>query len=127
MNDEFEAPRDLVRRTGASLHEMPRNRSNSFCCGGGGGGLWMDFDEEPKPSEERLREALEDTDAGSEIEKFVVACPMCMTMYEDGRKTGDFEDRIEIVGLSELLAEALEADTTAGVVETGADTAPADD
>jgi Fe-S oxidoreductase len=127
MNDEFEAPRDLVRRTGASLHEMPRNRSNSFCCGGGGGGLWMDFDEEPKPSEERLREALEDTDAGNEIEKFVVACPMCMTMYEDGRKTGDFEDRIEIVGLSELLAEALEADTAAGVVGTSADTAPADD
>jgi Fe-S oxidoreductase len=109
MNDEFEAPRDLVQRTGASLHEMPRNRSNSFCCGGGGGGLWMDFDEEPKPSEERLREALEDTDAGSAVEKFVVACPMCMTMYEDGRKTGEFEDEIEIVGLSELLAEALDA------------------
>ncbi|WP_256685146.1 heterodisulfide reductase-related iron-sulfur binding cluster [Halococcus qingdaonensis] len=127
MNDEFEAPRDLVRRTGASLHEMPRNRSNSFCCGGGGGGLWMDFDEEPKPSEERLREALEDTDAGNEIEKFVVACPMCMTMYEDGRKTGDFEERIEIIGLSELLAEALEADTVAGATGTGVDAAPADD
>jgi Fe-S oxidoreductase len=125
MNDEFEAPRDLVRRTGASLHEMPRNRSNSFCCGGGGGGLWMDFDEEPKPSEERLREALEDTDAGNEVEKFVVACPMCMTMYEDGRKTGDFEERIEIVGLSELLAEALES---GGAVETtNAGVAPADD
>jgi Fe-S oxidoreductase/nitrate reductase gamma subunit len=126
MNDEFEAPRDLVRRTGASLHEMPRNRSNSFCCGGGGGGLWMDFDEEPKPSEERLREALEDTDAESSVEKFVVACPMCMTMYEDGRKTGDFEEDIEIVGLSELLAEALDA---GGAVATDTSTgmAPADD
>lgn len=112
MNDEFEAPRDLVQRTGCELHEMPRNRANSFCCGGGGGGLWMDFDEDPKPSEERLREATEDTDAGNEVEKFVVACPMCMTMYEDGRKTGDFEDQIEIVGLSELLAEALDADGT---------------
>ena len=127
MNDEFEAPRDLVRRTGCDLNEMPRNRANSFCCGGGGGGLWMDFDEEPKPSEERLREALEDTDAGNEVEKFVVACPMCMTMYEDGRKTGDFEERIEIVGLSELLAEALESGSTVGATETSADAAPADD
>ena len=131
MNGEFEAPRDLVRRTGCDLHEMPRNRANSFCCGGGGGGLWMDFDEESKPSEERLREALEDTDAGSEVEKFVVACPMCMTMYEDGRKTGDFEDDIEIVGLSELLAEALAAGGPAGAgADVGADSqssAPADD
>jgi Fe-S oxidoreductase len=108
-NDVFEAPRDLVKETGCDLYEMPRNRSDSFCCGGGGGGLWMDYDEEPKPSEERLREALEDTDAGEAIEKFVVACPMCMTMYEDGRKTGDFEDDIEIVGITELLAESLES------------------
>jgi len=106
-NGEFEAPRDLVRETGCELHEMPRNRKDSFCCGGGGGGLWMEFDEEPKPSEERLREALEDTDAGDAVEKFVVACPMCMTMYEDGRKTGGYEDNIEIVGTTELLAEAL--------------------
>uniref|UniRef100_UPI0010804C9F heterodisulfide reductase-related iron-sulfur binding cluster n=1 Tax=Halostella pelagica TaxID=2583824 RepID=UPI0010804C9F len=106
-NDVFEAPRDLVQATGADLYEMPRNRSDSFCCGGGGGGLWMDFDEEPKPSEERLREALEDTEAGGAVEKFVVACPMCATMYEDGRKTGGFEDEIEVVGLTELVAEAL--------------------
>ena len=130
MNDEYEAPRDLVRRTGCDLNEMPRNRANSFCCGGGGGGLWMDFDEEPKPSKERLREALENTDAGRAVEKFVVACPMCMTMYEDGRKTGSFEDEIEIVGLAELLAEALNADGAAGATagtdaETGA--TPADD
>ncbi len=87
---EFEAPRDLIRATGADLHEMPRNRDDSFCCGGGGGGLWMDHDEESKPSEERLREALDDTTGG--VERFVVACPMCATMYEDGRKTGDYEE-----------------------------------
>ncbi|MFB6222667.1 MAG: heterodisulfide reductase-related iron-sulfur binding cluster [Haloarcula sp.] len=107
-NGEFEAPRDLIRATGADLYEMPRNRDDSFCCGGGGGGLWMDFEEETKPSEERLREALEDTDAGATVEKFVVACPMCMTMYEDGRKTGGYEDDIEIVGVTELLAEAVD-------------------
>jgi len=113
-NGEYEAPRELVRATGCDLHEMPRNRSDSFCCGGGGGGLWMEFDEDPKPSEERLREALEDTEAGRAVEKFVVACPMCMTMYEDGRKTGGFEDDIEVVGVSELLAEALEARGASG-------------
>ncbi|AJF25585.1 Fe-S oxidoreductase [Haloarcula sp. CBA1115] len=106
-NGEFEAPRDLIHATGADLHEMPRNRDDSFCCGGGGGGLWMDLEEESKPSEERLREALEDTEAGAAVEKFVVACPMCMTMYEDGRKTGGYEEDLEIVGVTELLAEAV--------------------
>jgi len=109
-NDEYEAPRDLVRATGCELVEMPRNRKDSFCCGGGGGGLWMEFDEEPKPSEERLREAVEDTTAGGAVEKFVVACPMCMTMYEDGRKTGGYEDDLEIVDVAELLVEALDAE-----------------
>ena len=134
MNDEYEAPRELVRTTGAALHEMPRNRANSFCCGGGGGGLWMDFEEEPKPSEERLREALSDTDAGAAVERFVVACPKCMTMYEDGRKTGGFEDDIEIVSVAELLAEAIEAGevgataaSAGGSAEGGADAAAADD
>jgi Fe-S oxidoreductase len=88
----------------------------------------MDIEEETKPSEERLREALEDTDAGTGIEKFVVACPMCMTMYEDGRKTGGFEDDIEIVGLSELVAEAIEArGVTVGTTGSAGETTPADD
>ncbi len=64
-NDEYEAPRELIRATGADLHEMPRSRDDSFCCGGGGGGLWTEHEEEVKPSEERLREAVEDTDAGA--------------------------------------------------------------
>ncbi|RQG93155.1 4Fe-4S dicluster domain-containing protein [Natrarchaeobius halalkaliphilus] len=114
-NDEYEAPRDLIEATGCDLREMPRNRADSFCCGGGGGGLWMDFEEEPKPSEERLREALEDTDAGSSVEKFVVACPMCMTMYEDGRKTGGFEDDLEVVDIAELIVEAIGAQSKANL------------
>jgi len=109
-NGEYEAPREVVRATGVDLVEMPRNRSDSFCCGGGGGGLWMEVSEETKPSEERLREAVEDTATnGAAVEQFVVACPMCVTMFEDGRKTGGFEDDLEIVDTTELLVEAIEA------------------
>jgi Fe-S oxidoreductase len=123
-NGEFEAPREVIRATGVTLDEMPRNRDDSFCCGGGGGGLWMEFDEEPKPSEERMREALEDTDAGHGVDRFVVACPMCMTMYEDGRKTGGFEDDIEVTDVTELLVEAIEAKGSAA--EAGSTSAAAD-
>jgi Fe-S oxidoreductase len=127
MNDVYEAPRELIRATGATLAEMPRNRADSFCCGGGGGGLWTDHDEETKPSEERLREAVEDTPAGPAVEKFVVACPMCGTMYEDGRKTGGFEGDLEVVDVAETLVAALEAGDGTGdarTVEGGNDAAP---
>jgi Fe-S oxidoreductase len=107
MNDVYEAPRELVRATGARLAEMPRNRADSFCCGGGGGGVWTEVEEDRKPSEERLREAVADTDG--DVEQFVVACPMCTTMFEDGRKTGGFEDDVEIVDLTELLVDAMAA------------------
>jgi Fe-S oxidoreductase/nitrate reductase gamma subunit len=123
-NGEFEAPREVIRATGVTLDEMPRNRSESFCCGGGGGGLWMDFEEDEKPSEERIREALEDTDAGPDVDRFVVACPMCMTMYEDGRKTGGYEDDIEITDITELLVEALDTKRDAG--DPGTTSAAAD-
>jgi Fe-S oxidoreductase len=105
-NDVFEPPRELIKSTGVELAEMPRNRSDSFCCGGGGGGLWLDHEEDTKPSEERLREATEDTAAGDAVDRFVVACPMCVTMYEDGRKTGGYEDDVEVVELTEMLVEA---------------------
>ena len=104
-NHEYEAPRQLIEKTGCTLYEMPRNRRSSFCCGGGGGGIWMDFPDTKKPSEERLREALEDTKKAAE--KFVVSCPQCMTMYEDGRKTGGFENQLEIIDVAELVAEAI--------------------
>jgi hypothetical protein len=32
-----------------------------------------------------------------------------MTMYEDGMKTGGYEDDIEIVDVAELLVEAIES------------------
>jgi Fe-S oxidoreductase len=124
-NDVYDEPREVIRQTGVDLKEMPRNRDNSFCCGGGGGGLWMDADEHTKPSEERLREALEDTDAGDAVSRFVVACPMCVTMFEDGRKTGDFEDDIEVIDITELLVEAIEERGAAAAGSASA--APADD
>jgi hypothetical protein len=51
-----------------------------------------------------------------------------MTMYEDGRKTGGFEDDIEIVDVAELLVEAVEAGgPRAETGERAGDAAPADD
>jgi Fe-S oxidoreductase/nitrate reductase gamma subunit len=103
-NDEYEAPRRILERLGCTLVEMPRNRSNSFCCGAGGGRIWMK--DEPgteRPSENRIREAV----SLGELDYFVVACPKDVTMYEDAIKTSGNAERLELRELTELLEEAL--------------------
>jgi Fe-S oxidoreductase len=103
--DEYEAPRRLIRATGLELSEMGRCRENSFCCGAGGGRIWMDdsgLDE--RPSENRIREAMA---LGEEVRFFVVACPKDMVMYTDAVKTTGHEDRLEVVDVAQLLERAL--------------------
>ena len=103
-NGVYEAPRRLLRELGCTLVEMPRNRSNSFCCGAGGGRIWIpDQPGQERPSENRIREAV----ALEGVELFVVCCPKDVTMFEDAIKTSGNADRIELRELTELVEEAL--------------------
>ena len=79
-----EAPRALIEATGAELVEMPRNGTNTFCCGAGGGRIWM-MDEPngaERPSEQRIREAQ----ALGDLDCFIVSCPKDLAMYSDAAK-----------------------------------------
>ena len=53
-------------------------------------------------SDLRIHEAIE---TGATI--LATACPYCISMLEDSRKTVNKEDEIEIKDVSELIAEAL--------------------
>jgi Fe-S oxidoreductase len=101
-----EAPRQVIRGLGLTLHEMPRNRANSFCCGAGGGRIWMGDTRTPgvaTPAEQRIQEALEVPG----VRWFVVACPKDATMYRDAVKTTGSESRLEVRDLIELVEEGL--------------------
>ncbi len=101
---EYEAPRRILELLGCGLVEMPRNRDNSFCCGAGGGRIWItDQPGQERPSENRIREAVD----LPEVELFVVSCPKDVTMYEDAIKTSGNAERIELRELTELIEEAL--------------------
>jgi Fe-S oxidoreductase/nitrate reductase gamma subunit len=106
FNAEYERPRDLLKLLGCTLVEMPRNRSNSFCCGAGGGQIWIpDEPGQERPSENRIREA-----AGlADVELFVVACPKDVTMYEDAIKSSGHSDAMALREVTELVQEALHA------------------
>jgi Fe-S oxidoreductase/nitrate reductase gamma subunit len=105
-NGVYDEPRRVLAATGAELVEMPRNRDNSFCCGAGGGRIWMSElkrDDVPRPSEQRIDEAV----ALGGVDYFVVSCPKDVTMYEDAIKTSGHQGDVELRELTELVWESL--------------------
>ena len=102
-NKIYEAPRRIISSIpGVSLIEMAHFGPDSLCCGGGGGRLWQELEDEKKLSEVRIREAA---DTGADV--VVTACPYCLIMLEDARKTAELEGRIRVMDMNELIAEAL--------------------
>ncbi|WP_249010616.1 (Fe-S)-binding protein [Conexibacter sp. DBS9H8] len=103
-NGEYDAPRELLEYLGCELIEMPRNRSNSFCCGAGGGRIWIaDEPGAARPSHNRIQEAVE----LGPIDYFVVACPKDAAMFSDAVKSTGNEDKFAVKEITELMAEAL--------------------
>jgi len=101
-NGMYELPREILKAIpGVKLVEMPRNRRNSFCCGGGGGNLVREYPGKERPNNIRAREAGE---SGAEI--LAVACPFCMIMLEDGIKGVGIDDRMRVMDVIELVYES---------------------
>lgn len=103
-NGGYNAPRKVLHALGCTIHEMPRCRENSFCCGAGGGRIWMkDENYKERPSENRIREAI----SLGNVQYFVVCCPKDLTMFEDAVKTSGNEGKIVVKDIIELLEEAM--------------------
>ena len=99
----FDEPRSVVEATGAQTVEMPREGRFSLCCGGGGGRVWMETPTEKRFSVLRVNEAVE---AGADV--LATACPYCISLLEDSRKTENLEDKLEVLDITELLSRSME-------------------
>jgi Fe-S oxidoreductase len=103
-NGIYDAPRRVIEAAGCELIEMPRHGDRALCCGAGGGRIWMEEGEvTERPSESRIREAME-LDG---VTAFVVACPKDITMYRDAVKTTGQEEHLVVMDLIELVHAAL--------------------
>lgn len=101
-NDVYDAPRAVIEAaTGQAPLEMELNRSNAFCCGAGGGRMWMEEHVGERINLTRVNEALEQSP-----DTICVACPYCMTMFEDGLKDVK-ADNVKVRDVAEVMAEAL--------------------
>jgi len=101
-NDVYDAPRQVIEMaTGSAPAEMGRNRGNGFCCGAGGGRMWMEEHTGERINLTRVKEALEE-----KPDTICVACPYCLTMFEDGLKDVHAEG-VRVRDVAEVMAEAV--------------------
>jgi len=101
-NSIYDEPRKILEGIpGVSFLELNMSRKRSICCEGGGGRMWHDIPGE-RLAEARIKEAI---DVGAEI--LAVACPFCLLTFDDAIKTTGTEDKIQVMDILELVAEAL--------------------
>ena len=102
--DIIDEPRAVLRQAGGLLTEMDQSGYDSFCCSAGGGRILAEEKFGTKISEARVRMAH---DTGAPL--LVSNCPFCLTMFEDGIKTGGVEGEIAVKDLAEIVASRLSA------------------
>jgi Fe-S oxidoreductase len=101
-NDIYDAPRNVLESVIREKPvEMDKNRKHSFCCGAGGGRMWMEENLGKRMNLERVAEAI-----GKNPDTISVACPYCLTMFEDGLKDMK-NDKIMVKDIAEVVAETL--------------------
>jgi len=101
-NNEYEAPRELLRKLEVELIEMKRCKSRGLCCGAGGAQMFKEPEKGDKGINiERTEEAME-----TKPEIIAAGCPFCNTMMTDGIKSKEKEDSIAVMDIAEMIANA---------------------
>jgi len=101
-NDVYGEPRGVIEAvTGQTPEEFGKNRKDGFCCGAGGGRMWMEEHTGERINIARVDEALKE-----KPDTVCVACPYCMTMFEDGLKDRQ-AGQTKVRDIAEVVAESL--------------------
>jgi Fe-S oxidoreductase len=102
-NDGYEPPRRILRAiSDLTLIEMERSRKKSFCCGGGGCHMWMEEKAGIRINETRVRQAER---TGAEI--LATVCPLCMISLDSAVKVLNFDGRIQVMDILELVSDRI--------------------
>jgi len=102
-NQVYDAPRELVGASGATLTEMPRHAETGFCCGAGGARMWMEEHLGSRVNHNRVDEALTLDPA-----TIATGCPFCRVMLSDGVGDRGKAEEVEVVDVAQLLLGSLD-------------------
>ena len=112
-NKVYRPPRYILNHVpGIVTQEMPRNSRKSFCCGGGGGRMWLEENLGKRINVERTEEALE-----TKPERIVIACPFCLTMFDEGLSTKEAQEYCKVLDIAEIVAACIEEPSPAEAPE----------
>ena len=105
QNQIFDEPRDILKSIPSlNFVEMDRARERALCCEGGGGRMWIEaFETMERTATIRVKEAM---DCGADI--LATACPFCLLTLEDAVKSGELEDKIQILDIIEIVSQVIE-------------------
>lgn len=100
-NGVYDAPRQALQAAGVTVTELPRNRTQSFCCGAGGAQMWKEEEHgNERVSHNRLKEAI-----ATGRDTLAVACPFCMIMLTDAKT--QVKTDLQLKDVAEIVAEGL--------------------
>jgi Fe-S oxidoreductase len=102
--DIYAEPRAILAQAGGLIREMAESGEDSFCCSAGGGRILAEEKIGERINVERVKMA---TATGAPL--LVSNCPFCLTMFEDGIKTGGAEGTIVVKDLAEIVAARIKA------------------
>ena len=103
-NQVYESPRNLILKLKAELVEMKNCKSKGLCCGAGGAQMFKEAEKGDKEINiKRTEQALE-----TNTEIIAAACPFCNTMLSDGIKNKEMENKVVLMDVAELIANAKE-------------------
>jgi Fe-S oxidoreductase len=106
-NDLYQEPREVLKSIqGLRFFEMDRSRNKAFCCGAGGGRMWM----EETLGDQKINDARTDQALVLEPDIIGVCCPFCTTMFEDGLKSRDMEEKVQVYDIAEILAQTVQSE-----------------
>lgn len=101
-NNVYEQPRNILNAIpGVKVAEMDRNMSKSFCCGAGGARMWME------EHGDRINNARTDQAAATNARTVAVGCPFCLTMFSDGIKDRNLEEKMMALDIAEIVAQGM--------------------
>ncbi|MGE0156992.1 MAG: heterodisulfide reductase-related iron-sulfur binding cluster [Geobacter sp.] len=95
-------PRAILAAAGCQVREMEQSGYDSFCCSAGGGRILAEEKIGSRINVARVKQAEA---TGAPV--LVSNCPFCLTMFEDGIKTGGCEETLKVRDLSEIIVERI--------------------
>ena len=102
-NGVYDAPRDLLTKSGLRVQEPAEHHEKAMCCGAGGAQMWMEEQGSERVNLHRTEDLL-----ASGAASVATACPFCITMVSDAVKAKGAQEQHQVYDIAEILIKGVQ-------------------